>query len=95
MNSGPSPYHFDIDTESASLIPQLKCPAYSTAPLGMNFDNPDFADQQLGKRKNGDNDYDASATVIVDNLSETFSYISIGAGTSARLAAIIRLEAPK
>jgi hypothetical protein len=59
----------------------------------MNFNNPDFADQQLGKRKLGDSDYDARATVIVDNLSETFSYISIGADTSARLAAIVRLEA--
>jgi hypothetical protein len=95
MNSGPGPYHFYIDSESASLIPQLKCPVYSTAPFQIGFNNQDFAEQQLGKRKLGDNDYEAEATVIVDDLSETFYYISIGAGAHARLAAISQLEAPK
>jgi hypothetical protein len=89
MGGGRSGYFIDsFDSGSPQLIPQLGCPLYctgSTPPGAVFFSNQDFAEQQFGEHAW----YNGKATVVVDNISETFYNAGEGAHISARLIAVI------
>ena len=86
MRSSSGYFIDSLDDASRSLVPLLSCPVdeISSPPrVQIKFSNQDFAEQQFGKQAY--HYYLAQATVIVDNLSETFYSAGVRPSISARL----------
>src|SRR5271157_919387 len=88
----------DLDGESRSVVPQLKCPVEGLASVtewtfGVSFANQQFTNQQFAQVpsiKGNHAWYDVEATVVVDNASETFGNGGMYPEISARLVKVIR-----
>ena len=99
MGGGWSGYFMaDLDSESRSVVPQLKCPVegldrVTEWTFGVGFTNQQFTNQQFAQVPSISGNhawYDAEATVVVGNVSTVFGNGGMNPGISARLLKVIR-----